>query len=197
MGGMKEFYTWCMESGLGIRHESGPLLVWRFFSDDLDNCVTSYQGSHKYDVFISYSREERMVAEDLVQELQKFKKRTWFDSHVIGDPDGPFLLYRSLHAGIAASRTGVTIMSKSFLEKKWPAHESRGLSRNGKLMAIIIKGVDRVDALEFLNADLRDVLILNGADLSSRELASQIILNLSRYQQTNLLQFLEYAQRQI
>lgn len=155
------------------------------FSDDLDDRIASHEGSHKYDVFISYSREERGVVEDLVQELQKFKKMAWFDSHVIGDPDGPFLLYRSLHAGIATSRAGVAIISKSFLKKKWPTHESRGLSRNGKLMAIITKGVDQVDALEFLNPDLRDVPILNGTDLSSRELASQIVLNLSRCRQAN------------
>jgi hypothetical protein len=77
MGGMKEFYMWHMESGLGINHENDPLLVWRFFSDDLDDCVASYEGSHKYDVFISYSREERAVVEDLVQGLQNFKKTAW------------------------------------------------------------------------------------------------------------------------
>jgi TIR domain len=183
MGGMKEFYTWCMESGMSLNHQNDPLLVWRFFSDDLDDRVASHKGSYKYDVFISYSREERAVVEDLVRELQKLKKTAWFDSQVIGDPDRPFLLYRSLHAGIASSRTGVAIISKSFLKKKWPTHESQGLSRNGKLMTIVTKGVDRIDVLEFLNVDSPDVLILNEADLSSQELASQIVLNLSRCRQ--------------
>ena len=93
----------------------------------------------------------------------------------IGDPDRvPFLVYRALHPAIAKSRRGIAIVTASFLRKRWPGHESRGLYRNDKLAAVVVDGVGADDALRFLGISEQPPPVLDRAGRSATELAARL-----------------------
>src|SRR6185436_12735864 len=79
----------------------------------------------KWDVFISHASEDKDdFVRPLAQALAQLGVKVWYDEFtlVVGDS-----LSRSIDRGLTASTYGIVIISPSFIEKKWPERELRGL----------------------------------------------------------------------
>lgn len=73
------------------------------------------------DVFISHASEDKATfARPLAEVLKKRGLSVWFDEYelTLGDR-----LRRKIEEGLRVSRYGVTILSDSFFQKKWPQEE--------------------------------------------------------------------------
>ncbi len=81
--------------------------------------------SYKSDAFISHASEDKeSFVTPLVEELQKYGLKVWFDKFALKVGDS---LRRSIEDGLATSRYGVVILSPSFFAKNWTQTELNGL----------------------------------------------------------------------
>jgi hypothetical protein len=79
----------------------------------------------QWDVFISYASEDRSTfVEPLVQMLTEFGVQPWWDQFELKVGDS---LSRSIDQGLSSSKFGLIVVSPSFLTKRWPEFEYRGL----------------------------------------------------------------------
>src|SRR5262245_11130644 len=104
-----------------------------------------------YDVFISHASEDKKaLVEPLANFLVELGAHVWFDKLTLEPGDS---LSRSIDRGLAKSRYGLVVLSKSFFEKPWPEYELRGLvSReigNDKVIIPIWYGVTKGDVTDF------------------------------------------------
>jgi hypothetical protein len=95
-----------------IRHEPPP--------------VAATNDNHQvWDVFISYASEDKTaVALPLAERLRELDVTVWFDAFELKIGDS---LRRRIDAGLAGSKFGVVVLSRSFLSKGWPQYELDGL----------------------------------------------------------------------
>lgn len=78
-----------------------------------------------WDVFISHAGEDKeTVARPLAERLQARGLTVWFDAHTLTVGDN---LRQCIDDGLANSRFGIVILSKSFFQKEWPQKELEGL----------------------------------------------------------------------
>lgn len=78
-----------------------------------------------WDAFVSHASEDKEAfVRPLVAALTKLGLRIWFDEQELRVGDS---LRRSIDRGLARSRYGVVVVSKSFLAKHWPQKELDGL----------------------------------------------------------------------
>jgi hypothetical protein len=79
----------------------------------------------QWDLFISHASEDK---EDFVKPLaiilSNIGVKVWYDEFTLKLGDS---LSRSIDKGLANSRMGVIVISKYFMNKKWPEHELKGL----------------------------------------------------------------------
>ena len=79
----------------------------------------------EFDVFISHASEDKdEVARPLAAALQSGGLRVWYDEFELRIGDS---LRRKIDKGLASSRFGVVVLSKSFFAKGWPNYELDGL----------------------------------------------------------------------
>ena len=79
----------------------------------------------EFDVFISHASEDKNeVARPLALALQSGGLRVWYDEFELKIGDS---LRRKIDKGLASSRFGVVVLSKSFFAKGWPNYELDGL----------------------------------------------------------------------
>ena len=84
------------------------------------------QESSGWDVFISHAWEDKdTIAAPLASAFKDKGLRVWYDSAVLTVGDS---LTRKIDEGLAKSRFGVVVLSKSFFAKHWPQQELIGLS---------------------------------------------------------------------
>ena len=79
----------------------------------------------QWDAVISHASEDKDdFVRPLAQALNQLGVRIWYDEFArnIGDS-----LSRAVDKGLAESSYGIAIISPSFIEKKWPERELRGL----------------------------------------------------------------------
>ena len=77
-------------------------------------------------MFVSYAGEDReLVVRPLVDALSQFGLRVWWDQFELTVGDS---LLRTINRGLVSSRYGVVIVSRAFLEKRWPEYELIGLT---------------------------------------------------------------------
>lgn len=98
-----------------------------------------------WDLFISHASEDKVaVAKPLAFLLRNRGVRVWLDESELHIGDS---LRQKIDEGLARSRYGVVILSKSFFEKDWPQRELNGLSSresiSGKVILPVWHGVDR------------------------------------------------------
>jgi len=80
----------------------------------------------KRDVFISHSSDDKLaIAKPLADALIASGHSVWYDEYEIKLGDS---LLQKINEGLAHSRFGVVILSKSFFSKKWPQRELDGLT---------------------------------------------------------------------
>jgi hypothetical protein len=98
------------DSLTGIRHELSP-------STDLHEGV--------WDVFVSHASEDKAsVARPLALALESHGVSVWLDDFELRIGDS---LRRKIDHGLARSRFGVVVFSKSFFAKGWPQYELDGI----------------------------------------------------------------------
>jgi hypothetical protein len=79
----------------------------------------------EWDVFISHAWEDKDVfARPLANRLIERGLKVWFDDITLTVGDS---LRKSIDKGLAHSRFGIVIISKTFLRKAWPQKELNGL----------------------------------------------------------------------
>jgi hypothetical protein len=78
-----------------------------------------------WDAFISHAREDKArVVQPLFEELQRRNYRIWYDVYELKLGDS---LRESIERGLTRSRYGIVVLSKAFLQKRWPKSELDGL----------------------------------------------------------------------
>ena len=78
-----------------------------------------------WDVFISHASEDKeSVARPLAVALESHRVSVWLDDFELRIGDS---LRRKIDHGLARSRFGVVILSKSFFAKGWPQYELNGI----------------------------------------------------------------------
>lgn len=81
--------------------------------------------SFEWDAFISHASEDKETfVVPLVEELQKYALRIWFDAFTLKVGDS---LRESIDKGLAKSEYGIVVLSRSFFAKNWPQKELNGL----------------------------------------------------------------------
>jgi hypothetical protein len=95
-----------------IRHDEPPGV-------DID-------GDHQvWDVFISHASEDKAtVVTPLADRLRELGVTVWLDAFELRIGDS---LRRKIDAGLARSRFGIVVLSRSFFRKGWPQYELDGL----------------------------------------------------------------------
>jgi hypothetical protein len=79
----------------------------------------------RWDIFISHASEDKQdVAEPLAVMLGQEGLRIWYDKFTLTLGDS---LRRKIDEGLAESRYGLVVLSKSFFQKEWPQKELDGL----------------------------------------------------------------------
>lgn len=82
-------------------------------------------GEREFDVFISHANEDKdEVVRPLAHALKDAGLKVWYDEFELKIGDS---LRRKIDKGLATSRFGVVVLSKSFLGKGWTEYELDGL----------------------------------------------------------------------
>jgi hypothetical protein len=78
-----------------------------------------------HDVFISHASEDKdSVARPLAEHLRSYGLNVWYDEFSLRLGDS---LRESIDNGLADSRFGLVVLSRSFFSKRWPKAELNGL----------------------------------------------------------------------
>jgi hypothetical protein len=136
-----------------------------------------------HDVFLSYAREDRQVADELTWALRARGVRVWRDSGALTVGDS---LRRSIDAGLTTSRYGVVVLSPDFLAKAWPQREldgliTRELAEGRKILLPIWHKVD-AEGIRAYSPPLADRVALDtsaGLDVIADEVA--VLCGLQRW----------------
>lgn len=105
----------------------------------------------QYDAFISHASEDKAdVALPLCDALKTMGYRIWLDVFELEVGDD---LPRSIDRGLAASRFGIVVLSRSFMTKRWTAYELGGLiareNAGGKALLPLRHKASEDDVLAF------------------------------------------------
>ena len=145
-------------------------------TDRVDASADASIGDQKqWDVFISHATEDKeTVAGPLANALQARDVSVWYDDFELRIGDS---LRGSIDHGIAHSRFGLVILSKSFFDKNWPQYELDGLvtrTNNDKTILLPIWHEITKDEVIEHSAPLADKVALRTADLGIDEIAERI-----------------------
>src|SRR5579862_6836048 len=130
----------------------------------------------QWDVFVSHSSEDKeSFVRPLATALRQIGVKVWYDEFSLRIGDS---LSRSIDKGLAASRFGVVVISRHFIEKPWPEYELRGLvSREiaeGRVILPIWHRVKRDQVLRF-SPPLADKMALRSDDMTAEDISIQIV----------------------
>jgi hypothetical protein len=93
--------------------------------DPLPGVDPTSAASRDYDVFISHASEDKeAVVRPLAHALSRGGLKVWFDEFELKLGDS---LRRKIDTGLANSRFGVIVLSRSFFRKSWTNYELDGL----------------------------------------------------------------------
>lgn len=106
----------------------------------------------EWDVFISHASEDKEdFVRPLAEALAQLGVKVWYDEFSLEVGDS---LSRSIDEGLANSSYGVVVVSPSFVQKRWPERELRGLvarevEAEQKVILPIWFGVTKQEVLNF------------------------------------------------
>jgi hypothetical protein len=139
------------------------------------NRTSSANASQEYDVFISYATEDRDgFVRPLVQALEERGLHVWYDEFELKVGDS---LRQSIDRGLASSRFGIVVLSRSFLRKNWPQYELNGMVakeiEGQKVVLPIWHGIDKKELLAY-SPTLADKVALSTLSMTIEEVAENI-----------------------
>ncbi|EHN5057747.1 TIR domain-containing protein, partial [Escherichia coli] len=141
-------------------------------SDETEDIIESY------DVFISHATEDKDSFVRPLAELLKAKGiNVWYDEFSLGWGKS---LRKTIDYGLANSRFGIVVLSKSFIKKDWTEYELNGLtaremSGEDQVILPIWHEVSKSDILKF-SPTLVDKMALNTSINTIDEIAEQLEL---------------------
>jgi TIR domain len=129
-----------------------------------------------WDAFISHASEDKeRFVRPLACALAALGAKIWYDEFALKLGDS---LSRSIDRGLARSRYGILVLSKSFMQKPWPDYELRGLVAreiDGRSTILPIwHEVGRQAVLEF-SPSLADKVAVKTTGSSAGHIALQIL----------------------
>jgi len=134
------------------------------------------EDDREFDVFISHASEDKDdVARPLAAALQDGGLRVWYDEFELRIGDS---LRRKIDNGLASSRFGVVVLSKSFFAKGWPNYELDGLvtrSVGGEQIILPIRHDITKQELIKYSPSLSDKVARSTATHTVEEIAAEII----------------------
>jgi hypothetical protein len=130
----------------------------------------------KWDVFISYAREDReSLVEPLARNLERLGVRVWYDQLSLSTGDS---LTESIDRGLEQSVFGVLVISPTFLAKKWPKYEAASLLKREKvgdtMIILIWHNVEYEQVCEW-SPELAERLPVRSKDRSLMAITMEII----------------------
>jgi hypothetical protein len=130
----------------------------------------------EYDCFVSYALEDKLnFVRPLVAVLKDLGLECWYDEDELVVEDS---LFEALDCGIARSKTGLLIFSKSFMEKPWSIRERSGLRSahdNKEIRLIpILHGITH-DDLRQICPSLANLVCLDTSKLKIDEIVEKIV----------------------
>ena len=149
-------------------------LVQSAVSDKVGN-TENPEDMDSYDVFISHATEDKEeIVRPLANALVNEGLRVWYDEFELRIGDS---LRRKIDAGLARSRFGIVVLSKSFFAKNWPQYELDGLvTREMTGEQTILPLWHRITKSEVVaqSPSLADKVARNTSDFTVDEIAREI-----------------------
>lgn len=102
---------------------------------------SSASGGSVSDVFISYAREDRSIAQSVAKDLEARGYRVWWDVELVGSDDFQDVIL----AALAQARAVVVIWTKASIKSAFVRDEARYALHYKKLVATRAPGVDVLD----------------------------------------------------
>lgn len=129
-----------------------------------------------FDVFISHASEDKdEVVRPLAKALDAGGLSVWYDEFELKIGDS---LRRKIDKGLAKSRFGVVVLSKSFFQKGWPNYELDGIVTRvvtgEQVILPIWHNISKAEVIEY-SPSLADKLARNTATHTVDEIAEEII----------------------
>jgi len=131
----------------------------------------------EWDIFISHASEDKeKFVKPLAIILARAGVKVWYDEFTLRAGNS---LMRSIDKGLANSKSGIVVISRAFIEKKWPEYELRGLitiemsGKNNKVIPVWY-GVSHDEVMAF-SPTLADKLALDTTRQSTETIALRII----------------------
>jgi len=129
----------------------------------------------KYDVFISHASEDKNeVVRPLANALKDLGLIVWYDEFELKIGDS---LRRKIDKGLANSRFGIVVLSKSFINKGWTNYELDGIitkAVSGEQTVLPIwHGITKQEVIDY-SPSLADKLARNTSSYTIDEIAKEI-----------------------
>lgn len=164
------------------RREREQLTHQRSITNELRTQYTLQQRSTvmpdrtaRYDVFVSHASEDKEeFVKPLVLALQEAGYKVWYDEFTLKVGDS---LRQSIDAGLANSRYGIVVFSKTFFEKNWTQYELDGLvdrEMNGHKVILPIWHLVSKDQVQVYSPSLSDKKAINTSLSTLEEVVSQL-----------------------
>ena len=133
----------------------------------------------KYDVFISYSKQDDSFVRDLVIALRKKDVRAWYDEGELRVGD---TILRQIEHALEHSRYFVLVISPKYLSDQWTSFElgvaltHEVSSGDERILPIFVGDVDRSGLPVMLSGKVG----LNAKELSVEEIAAKLAAVIKR-----------------
>jgi len=129
-----------------------------------------------FDVFICHASDDKdAFVRPLAHALRRLGVLVWYDEFSIDIGDS---VSRKIDQGIAGSQFGIVVLSKAFLNRRWPEHELRGLvsreiDEDLRILPIWL-GITKADVTNF-SPSLSDKLAINTQNVDAQDAAIRIL----------------------
>jgi len=128
---------------------------------------------HRFDVFVSYARDDSTFVRQLVPALRDRGLRVWYDEGELRLGDS---ILRAVEDGLEHSRFFVLILSPAFFKRSWAQFETGvalGRNEDKRHIVPVYLGVGPSDLRKFAPA-LADRVGINAAEHPPSEIARMI-----------------------
>lgn len=137
--------------------------------------VASKDEGKEYDVFISHASEDKdAVVRPLAMALQEKGVRVWYDEFEMRIGDS---LRRKIDQGLANSRFGIVVISRSFIKKGWTNYELDGLMTKAisgqQVLLPIWHDITKQEVIDY-SPSLADKVARNTSQQTVQEIADEI-----------------------